>query len=40
MTNEKVAEEVIVGLLEEKLTQENNKIGKEAEDGQAENDDK
>lgn len=40
MTNEKVAEEVIVGLLEEKLSQENNKIGKEAEDGQAENDDK
>lgn len=40
MTNEKVVEEVIVGLLEEKLSQENNKIGKEAEDGQAENDDK
>ena len=40
MTNEKVAEEVIVGLLEEKLSQENNKIGKETQDRQAENDDK
>ena len=40
MTNEKVAEEVIVGLLEEKLSQENKKIGKENQDGEAENDDK
>ena len=35
MTDEKIAEEIVVGLLEEKMTQENNGTEKEKNNGQA-----